>query len=358
MDVGPGFCVALDVTARIAGSTGVARYTEELDRALSDRGVIVRRYAIGRAVFPAPSGTRRLRVPLRVVHQLWSMTGRPAIDYFIPRSDVVHTADLVAPPCRGPSVATVHDLGAIEHPELHPARAVAQQRAQLASLPRVRVVIADSMTTARALVRNGIDDSRIVVAPLGVTPLPDAPAAVIPGADRYVLCVGSLDARKGQDLLVSAWGRIRPPGVALVLAGPDGHRADEIRGLAAALGGRCDIRFEGRVSDARLASLYRGAAAVCAPSRAEGFGLQIVEAMAEGVPVVASDLEAVREVAASAALLVPPADVDALASALDATLRGGRDVAERTMAGTRRSSSFSWAACAEETIKAYERATA
>lgn len=358
MAVGLGFSVAFDVTARIAGTTGVARYAAELDRALGERGVIVRRYAIGRAIVAPPPGTRRIPIPLRVAHRVWALAGGPAIDRFAPHADVIHTADLVAPPTRRPSVATVHDLEALDRPDLHPDRAVAQQRAQLGSLDRVAVVIADSEATAHALVRHRVDPDRICVAPLGVTPLPPAHPARLTGADRYVLCVGSLALRKGQDILIGAWGRLRPSGVALVLAGPDGHGSDAVRAALSAQRGGVDIRLEGQVSDERLAALYRGAAVVCVPSRAEGFGLPVIEALAASVPVVATDLEAIREVAAGAAVLVRPDDEDALAAALEDALRGGPDEPDRVARGVERASSFTWGACADATMLAYARALA
>ena len=354
MVAGSGLTVALDVTARIAGSTGVARYVAELDRALTEQGVAVRRYAIGRGVFPAPAGTRRIPVPLRVAHGLWSATGRPRIDRVAPAADVIHTADLVAPPCRRPSVVTVHDLDALELPSLHHPRAVAQQRAQLASLHRVDVVIANSETTRRALVSHGARDDTIVVAHLGLTALPEVEPATFERIDQYVLCVGTVDLRKGQDVLVRAWGRLSHPRTALILVGPDGQGAGQIRSEAP--GGQADVRFLGRVDDRRLAALYRGAAAVAVPSRAEGFGMPALEAMALGIPVVGSDLDAVREVTGDAAWLVAPEDEGALAEALEAALRGAADVQARVAAGRERASRFSWAECAATTVAAYRQA--
>lgn len=354
MDAGSGLTVALDVTARIAGSTGVARYVAELDRALTEQGVRVRRYAIGRGIFPAPAGTRRVPIPLRVAHGLWSATGRPRIDRVAPAADVIHTADLVAPPARRPSVVTVHDLDAIEHPSLHHPRAVAQQQAQVASLHRANVVIANSETTRGALLRHGARDDAVVVAHLGLTALPEVEPATFERIDQYVLCVGTLDLRKGQDVLVRAWARLSRPRTALILVGPDGQGADQIRSDAST--GQADVRFLGRVDDGRLAALYRGAAAVAVPSRAEGFGMPALEAMALGIPVVASDLDAVREVTGGAAWLVAPEDEGSLAEALEAALLGAADVQAHAAAGRERAARFSWSECAAITIAAYRQA--
>ena len=352
--------IAFDVTARIAGSTGVARYAVELERALVESGVEVRRYAIGRAATEVPAHTRRFPVPLRIVHRAWSTVGLPRIEWLAPAAHVVHTLDMVAPPTRMPSVITMHDLDAIEHPELHSARAIETQRAQLDSLHRVSVILSNSKTTAGALLRHGIAEEKVVVAPLGFSHLPPAEPATIEGAERYVLCVGRLDARKGQDVLLKAWNlrrhRHRGNATALVLVGPDGYGAQAIRVLAAGLVADGLVRFEGRVDDERLAALYRGAAVVCVPSRAEGFGLPVLEALALGVPVVASDLDATHEVAGDTALLVPAGDDRALADALESVLDGGAGVMERTVAGTARAQHFSWSACAEATVRAYQQA--
>ena len=161
--------VAVDVTPLIAGRTGVARYAAELTAALASLGVDVRPYALGRATVTPPPGVRRVVIPLRVLHRLWRSGELPPIDWLAPAADVVHTLDLVAPPSRRPSVASVHDLDALEHPELHRPRAIQTQEAQLASLRRVRVILTNSETTKAALCRRGIDGGRVIVGGLGLT---------------------------------------------------------------------------------------------------------------------------------------------------------------------------------------------
>jgi alpha-1,3-rhamnosyl/mannosyltransferase len=251
---------------------------------------------------------------------------------------------------------TVHDLDAVDYPTLHAPRAIATTRAQLASLQRVRVVVTNSETTKRAVVRHGVPEEKVVVALLGLSPLPPAGPARLEGIDRYVLCVGGLNLRKGQDVLLRAWARRRPDGTALVLAGPDGYGSAEMHNFAASLPGDRPVRFEGLVDDRRLSALYAGAAAVCAPSRSEGFGLPVLEALAAGVPVVATDIEAFREVAADTALFVPPEDEGALAEALDAALDGSPDVRQRVAAGRGRARQFTWRRCVAATIDAYRQA--
>ena len=116
------------------------------------------------------------------------------------------------------------------------------------------------------------------------------------------------------------------------------------------------VRFAGHVTDAQLAELYRGAAVVCVPSRAEGFGLPLLEAMAAGAPVVASDLPALREVGGDAVRFVPPGDAGALATEVQAVLADDRLRAVMVAAGRARAATYRWSNVALATIAAYERA--
>jgi glycosyltransferase involved in cell wall biosynthesis len=332
----------------------VARYAAELDAALVRRGVDVRRYALGRATRPLPPDTRHVSVPLRALHACWRHGEIPRIEWLTPGADVGHTLDLVAPPSRRPSVATVHDLDAIAFPQFHPARAVMTQRAQLASLRRADVVIVDSRATLGPLADAGIPESRVIVAPLGRTRLPEAPAVILPGGQPYVLSVGSLGWRKAHDVLVRAMSDERLASAALVLAGPDGVGADRIREAARALERR--VVFEGPVDDARLAGLYAGASAFVLASRAEGFGLPVLEAMAGGIPVVVSASPALADLVGDAGVVVPIDDVTALADALVSILADPTVAARLRAAGPVRAAGFTWEACAAATASAYERA--
>lgn len=349
--------VALDVTATITGSTGVARYARQLEAALIGQGVETAPYAIGRARHPVPAGVRHLAVPLRVVQRSWAWTGMPRPESFIGPVDVVHALDLAPPPSRLPVVATVHDLTAVDYPDLHPPRRVAQQRTQLRTLGRARVVIADSQATRERLIAHGIDGAAIVVVPLGRTGPQGEPSS--PNRHRpYLLAVGEVTRRKGHDVLLRAFARADLDGVELVLAGPDGFDAGFRTQLIAELGIADRVDVLGRVDDATLASLYAGALALCFPSRAEGFGLPVVEAMGAGLPVVAGDIDVLREVARENALFVKPGDDEALAASLEQIV-GDRALRNKLSAGGReRAAAFTWERTARMTIDAYRRALA
>jgi glycosyltransferase involved in cell wall biosynthesis len=109
------------------------------------------------------------------------------------------------------------------------------------------------------------------------------------------------------------------------------------------------------VSDGQLAWLYRSASVLAFPSRAEGFGLPVLEAMGAGLPVVATDLAVLREVAGDAACFVPVEDTAALARSLGEVLSGDGTWIELARAGRQRAAGFSWQATAEATAACYRR---
>jgi glycosyltransferase involved in cell wall biosynthesis len=347
--------VAIDVTATITGSTGVARYARQLTAALGDQGVETVPYAIGRPQHPVPPGVRHVAIPLRVMQRAWAWTGRPRAETMTPGVDLVHALDLAPPPSRLPVVATVHDLTAVDHPEFHPARRVTQQRAQLQALRRADIVISNSHATAARLARHGIAGDRVVVTHFGRTPLPAA-AAPRHHAKPYLLGVGEVTRRKGHDVLLRAFAAAELNGVDLVVAGPDGFDAAFRDPLVAELGVGPRVRFLGRVDDRTLGELYAGALALCFPSRAEGFGLPILEALGAGLPVVASDLDAFHELAADDALYVPPGDEVALARALRRIVEDDELRARLSTAGPARAAPFTWERTAAQTVDAYRLA--
>jgi len=345
--------VAMDVTPAITGSTGVARYTADLRGALGALGVEVAAFAIGRGQRQAPAATRHIHAPLRVVQRAWQFTGRPLAENLVGPVDVVHSIDLVAPPTRRPLVVTVHDLVALELPDLHDDRARRQQEARLIDVARADVVIVPTAATAGSLARWGADVERVVVVPHGLPAL-GAPVPVsVP--DGAVLAVGTLSRRKGLDVLLRAAAAMRRP-APVVLAGPIGDHAAALRHLIDELGIGERVMVLGAVDDRTLAGLYRAALALCFPSRAEGFGLPLLEAMAAGLPVVATDLEVIREVTDGAAVLTPPEDHLALAAVLDKVVADGALRSRLSAAGRLRAASFTWEAAASRTLGAYQRA--
>jgi glycosyltransferase involved in cell wall biosynthesis len=351
---GDSLRVAYDVTPAISGNTGIARYVNQLARALELQAVEVRRFAVGRARFPPPPGTRRLPVPARWLALWWQTVGWPPAELLAGGGELVHATGLVVPPTRRPLVMTVHDTAAIHYPELHPARDVLQLRAQLAALERAAVVLAVSEATARDLIELGVPAARLVVAPLGVTPMPAAEALDgLPA--RYVLTVGETSPRKGYGVLLEALSRIGP-GVELVMAGPPAGDEQRLRSLAEQLHVAPRVTRLGAVTDAQLAGVYCGALALCFPSVAEGFGLPVLEAMAAGVPVLATDIAPVRELLGADGVLIEGGDADSWAEAIDAVARD-EDLRERLSRAQReRAAEYTWERTAAATLRAYQLA--
>jgi alpha-1,3-rhamnosyl/mannosyltransferase len=170
-----------------------------------------------------------------------------------------------------------------------------------------------------------------------------------------VFWIRSLEPRR-TSLLVDAfvrWALHTDLPHRLVLAGPAGWLEDEASVLAPArrLGDR--VRVLGRVGDPVLGALYRGADLFAFPSRHEGFGIPVLEAMAQETPVIAADIPALREIAGGAAVLRSPDDLDAWVAALDNLLHDEAELSRLGIAGRARAERYSWARCAEETRAIY-----
>jgi alpha-1,3-rhamnosyl/mannosyltransferase len=198
---------------------------------------------------------------------------------------------------------------------------------------------------------------RVVVAYPGLTALPDPPVGRI--VDRpYFLVVGEQMPRKGLRTLLDAFAAAEVDEAVLVHAGPPSTQTGELRAHTSELRLDGRVTWRGYVSRTELAALFRDAIAFCFPSVDEGFGLPVLEAMACGTPVIASDIPPLREVAGDSALFVSTGDVAAWANALHlvATDAGLRD--RLRMRGPERARGFTWDACASATIAAYDRALA
>jgi glycosyltransferase involved in cell wall biosynthesis len=348
--------VAFDVTPVISGRTGIARYAVQLGTALELQGAEVRRFAVGRGAFPPPPGTRRLPVPARLLTPWWRVTRWPAAERLVGGADVVHATGSPVPATRAPLVVTVHDVAALRYPDLHPPRHAQQQRALVATLGRAAAIITVSATTADDLVQLGIRADGIVVAPLGLTPLPDPtpPVATRPDGE-YLLTVGETSPRKRYQVVLEALSRLGS-GPRLVMVGPPAGDEEHLRVLIAELGLTERVTRLGAVSDAELSWLYRHATALCFPSISEGFGLPVLEALAAGLPVIASDISATRELAAGLAIYPGSEDADDWAEAIE-MLAADPGLRERiAREGVERAAEFTWERTAAATLGAYRLA--
>ncbi|NIJ14004.1 glycosyltransferase involved in cell wall biosynthesis [Saccharomonospora amisosensis] len=340
--------VAEQLLAPVPGGTG--RYTAELLRALAltvpPGWTLSSVVAYHRDVEPARvagvRGPRVLPLPPRALVSAWQ-----AGLALWPGGAGVHAPTPLAPPRarRGSTLSvTAHDTVPWTHPGTLTPRGVRWHRAMIrrAAL-RADALVVPTESVATELAEYVEPRAAVHVIGHGVSELGVPAAMDLP--ERYVLAVGTIEPRKGIDVLVEAMALLRATGqqVPLLLAGQPGWGGLDPERLAREHGlPQGAVRVLGRVTDAELAAVLRGACVVAAPSMAEGFGLVVLEAMAAGIPVVHSDAPALVEVAGGAGLVVPRGDARALAASLREVLGSPARAAELAEAGKARAAEFSW----------------
>jgi alpha-1,3-rhamnosyl/mannosyltransferase len=242
----------------------------------------------------------------------------------------------------GPSVVTLHDL----HFERDPSvMGLVDRLTFKAVVPRAakradQVIAVSERTKRDAIALYGIRPEKVTVIPHGVDPV-FSPGD---GSHRgYLLFVGAVQARKSPRAAAEAAAAV---GLPLIVAGPV-KEPSLVRELRS---GGVDVR--GWVDQAELVELYRGAAAALLPSRYEGFGMPVLEAMACGVPVVLSDDAALREVAGDAGVYAGDGDFTG------AVRRALADRPRFVRAGLERAAGFSWDRTARLTVEVYREALA
>jgi glycosyltransferase involved in cell wall biosynthesis len=248
---------------------------------------------------------------------------------------------------RIPSVVTLHDFTSITMPGRHLLKTVISFNLFIGrSLEKAAKVAAVSKAVAQEAMRSfGVPAAKIEIVPNGVDEFfspegsaPDrsvlAPEPRPPTSDPYILYVGTLEPRKGIDDLLFAWNALPAPRPRLVLCGDAGWG-----GVARE---RAGIEATGFVTRERLRDLYRGAEVFVYPSHCEGFGIPPLEAMACGAPVIATRTGAIPEYAKDAAVIVEPADREALRDALRRLLSDGTLRDELRQRGPERAKLYRW----------------
>jgi glycosyltransferase involved in cell wall biosynthesis len=264
--------------------------------------------------------------------------------------DLAHFLHVVPPLYRERSVLTVQDLSfEADRKLMGPRDRLVFRSLVKPSAKRAARVLTGSERTRDDLVeRYGIDRGKVVLTPYGSDPAftPDGPA---PNGAPYALFVSALHARKDPLLAVDALALL-PDELRLVMVGPDKGLGGAVRERSEKLGLAGRVELRGHIAKDELAALYRGARCLVYPSRYEGFGLPIVEAMASGTPVVTTAAGATTEVAGDAAVIVEAGDVCALAGGIERAL-ADRD--RLVAAGLERARLYSWAETARRTLAVY-----
>ena len=291
------------------------------------------------------------QLPIRSpwLYETWLRAGWPKVERATGPIDIAHATTIIPCPSHAPVVVTVHDLAFLHQPEHFTAHGV---RVFERSLRRIRehaaMVLCSSEATRADCSSAGIDDARLRVVPLGVVVAPATSADVrrVRGRhelpERFVLFVGTVEPRKNLRRLAGAVALLDEE-MTLVVVGAEGW-GDGTAGIEG------DVRFLGFVDDADVAGLYAAATVFCYPSLREGFGLPVLEAMAQGTPVVTSAGTSTEEVAGGAAELVDPLDVDSIAAGITRALQQADDLIAR---GRVRAASHTWARTAQLTVDAY-----
>jgi glycosyltransferase involved in cell wall biosynthesis len=327
--------------------TGDESYVEALLRELAPLADRERLAAVTRRPDLVPPGVEAVELPARsqVLRMTWGLPRtlrrlRPALTHFLYAMPPGH---------RGRAVVTVHDLSFEHMPDVMTRRDRLLFKTQVPRTVRraARVLTGSEQTKSDLVERYGVPEERIVVTPYGVDPAfrPEGPRR----EGNYALFVGAIQPRKDPVAAVEALA-LTNGDLRLILVGPEKQEAERVRDAVRRLGLEQRVELAGHVARDELAALYRGARCLVFPSRYEGFGLPIVEAMASGTPVVATRAGAVPEVAGEAAVLVEPGNVAALAEGID------RAIADRerlAAAGLERARQFSWAETARLTLQVY-----
>jgi glycosyltransferase involved in cell wall biosynthesis len=334
---------SLDLAAALAADDG-----------LEVVGVAARHRSVPAAPWTPTVQVRQLPLPRQALYPAWQRLRRPSVQRATGPVDLVHATTMAVPPRSAPLVVTVHDLAFLADPSHFTPRGLAFFRRGLDLVRRdADVVLVPSEAVRAECLAAGLEPGRLRVVPHGVDarPVGDADVRRVRSAygltGRYVLWTGTQEPRKNLAGLLDAFGRVDAD-VDLVLAGPSGWGPD----LSGRIAATPRVRPLGFVPDADRDALYAGADLLAYPSLREGFGLPVLEAMAQGTPAVTSAGTSMAEFAVGR--LVDPTDPTALAAALaellaDDALRDrlGREARERAAA-------YTWPAAAAAVRRAYD----
>jgi glycosyltransferase involved in cell wall biosynthesis len=354
--------VVVDVTPLALPRTGIGNYVLGMLRGLTEAGA---EHEIVAFSLVAPPGKRRIEQALNGVptekrlvvvpprshywRTAWSRLGRGPVEWLAGPLDVFHFSDWMYPTQRGGIRATtIHDLVPLRHPDwVHPQTYRMHSRKYAHAARTCDLIVVNSDFTAGEVVELlGFPRERICVAHPGVSPLfgPEGPSRDL--GRPYALTVATLERRKNLETLLAAMKRVRErhPDLRLAVAGAPGWQGPSLESEG--------VLPLGYVDDEELAALYRGAEVFVYPSRFEGFGIPIVEAMASGTPVVASAHSSLDEASGEAAVRADPESAEKMASGIEQALAERVTLVSRGGEHARR---FTPRSCGEAILRGYEQ---
>ena len=345
--------VGIDGRAFTSPAAGVRRYVSELVPALLSIGAPLDVIALGGSGASLPAEVQHVSEPWHPPTNLgWAAVGLPRAARRA-AVDLIHAPAYTAPLYSAvPVVLTIHDVSYERHPEWYPYRRDRLRRAFYRRSARAASHILTDSEFSRSEIAAAYDiaPDRMTVAPLG------APAGIVA---PFLLHVGDLHERRNLSVvvrgLIEARRRLETQPPSLVLAGVDRGIGDRLAAAAADSGVPDAIVRLGAVSESTLRSLYRGAAALVYPSRYEGFGLPLVEAMASGTPVLASRAASIPEVVGESGMLLDPDDSRRWADAIVHVITDPVLRARLRDDGLARAAMFTWERTARITLDVYQR---
>lgn len=381
-----GLKVILAVDAIHRPLTGIGRYTLELSRGLADSPEIrsLKFLHHGRWVAdPARLLTSGGMLSAGVVRKVLAGSSLVTKTYaqLVPRlqrrrlrrhpEHLFHSPNFFLPSFPGRSVATFHDLSFLQHPEFHPPARVALLKTEIPkALSRADLLIAVSEFTRRQVIEL-LDwpADRIVTVLQGVDPAFAVSSAADPHTSvtslglkpkGYVLCVSTIEPRKNIDRLLQAYRMLPDPlrqACPLVLVGDRGWRSEATHasiqeGVKAGW-----LHYYGYLSATQLPAVMANCALFVYPSIYEGFGLPVLEAMASGVPVLASDIPPVREFAGQTIRYFDPLQAEQIGDRLQNSLNDSDWLASAGSVARGQAGQYTWQATVEHTLRAYETAS-
>lgn len=306
-----------------------------------------------------PEPSVRFRSPYPLLYDTWNRSERNGFDRLAPNADVVHLTLALCPARkRVPQVCTVHDMFPVTHPDVLTARGANVLSAGLDRVfQRADLIAVPSQATADEVMALGaVSSERLRVVPWGADPVEftDAELAAVSRRlglpDSFVMFAGTLEPRKNLDVLLAA---LDTPGNSahLVIVGPAGW-GDVASRVSRVASDR--LHLLGSLERRDLLAVMTRANALCMPSLAEGFGLPVLEAMAQGTPVIHSECAALSEVAGETGSVAGTTDVQAWANQMMGFTQEHARSVEIGLAAAKRAAEFTWARSARDMRRVYE----
>jgi glycosyltransferase involved in cell wall biosynthesis len=305
------------------------------------------------ALYVPPAAVAMLPLGRRSLYEGWTRLNWPRVESVTGEVDLVHATGLIPAATSSPLVVTVHDLAFLHTPENFTRRGASLMTRSIAvTRRRAQRVICSSQATIDDCITFGFEPDQLRLVRLGVDASPATKGEIemartrheLP--DEFVLFVGTVEPRKNLRRLAEAMGLVRAEGLELPLLVVGAEGWGDVRSHI----DDAHVRFLGPVSDPDLRGLFASASIMAYPSEREGFGLPVIEAMAQGAAVVTSRGTSTEEVAGGAAVLVDPFEVADIARGIGEAYERRSELAAP---GRARAGQLTWERSARATLDVY-----